>query len=310
MSEQESVRTVLVAGGANLAIAVAKTAAGLLSGSAAMLSEAAHSFADTVTEVLLFLALRHGAQPADERHPFGYGKAAYFWAFIASLCTFIAGAGFSITHGVHTIEHGEELSDARLAFAVLAVSFAMEGISFRRATMQVRASARQRGVSPLRYLRTTSDTTVVAVTLEDAAALVGLVMAALGLGASVLTGSGLWDGLASIGIGLLLFVIAAELARTNAAHLVGLSAPPDIRSDIEAELAALPGVDRVPTVLTMLLGPGSLLVAAKVDFADGITATDVEAIADEGERRLRARFPGIAYVFLDPTGRGGRPTEG
>ncbi|MBB5873863.1 cation diffusion facilitator family transporter [Allocatelliglobosispora scoriae] len=302
MSSEESLRTVIIAGAANLGIAVAKTVAGLISGSASMLSEAAHSFADTITEVLLYVALRRGAQPADERHQFGYGKAAYFWAFIASVCTFVAGAGFSITHGVQTLIDGEELSDTGISFAVLAISFAIEAISFRQATRQVRGAAARWRIKPLRYLRITSDTTVVAVTLEDGAALIGLVLAALGLGASVLTGSAVWDGLASIAIGLLLFAVAGVLARANIAHLIGLAAPAGLQDQIQAELAGVPGIEGVPTLLTMLLGPGSLLVAAKVDFVDTISGAEVEAAADEAERRLRERFPGIRYVFLDPTG--------
>jgi cation diffusion facilitator family transporter len=170
MSSEESLRTVIIAGAANLGIAFAKTAAGLVSGSASMLSEAAHSFADTITEVLLFVALRHGARPPDSRHQFGHGKAAYFWALLAAVCTFIAGAGFSITHGVHTVLHGEELSDTSTSFAVLGISFAIEAVSFRQAIGQVRAAASRWHVKPLRYLGMTSDTTVVAVTLEDAAA--------------------------------------------------------------------------------------------------------------------------------------------
>ncbi|MFD0744248.1 cation diffusion facilitator family transporter [Phytohabitans flavus] len=125
----ESVGTVIVAGVANVAIGIAKLLAGLISGSAAMLSEAAHSVADTTTEVLLFTALRRGGRPADELHPFGYGKESYVWAFIAALFTFVAGAGFSITHGVHTIRSGEHSGDYTVSYIVLAVSFVIESVS-------------------------------------------------------------------------------------------------------------------------------------------------------------------------------------
>jgi cation diffusion facilitator family transporter len=303
--ESESAGTVVVAGLANLAIAAAKLAAGLISGSAAMLSEAAHSLADTTTEVLLFTALRRGARPADERHPFGYGKESYVWAFIAALFTFVAGAGFSITHGVHTIRFGEHSGEYLVSYVVLAISFVIESVSLTRAVRQVRAAAGRWRVTPARFLRVTPDTTIKAVFLEDSAALVGLLLAAAGLGLAQATGDEMWDGLASIAIGLLLLAAAATLARTNISLLVGRAATPRIRRMIVEEIAAIPTVERIDTLFTMQLGPTDVLVAAKVDFADDATGADIEAAADEAERRLRARYGGIRYVFLDPTRRHG-----
>ncbi|GLI02054.1 cation diffusion facilitator family transporter [Phytohabitans aurantiacus] len=299
----ESVGTVIVAGLANLAIAIAKAVAGLISGSAAMLSEAAHSVADTTTEVLLYVALRRGARPADPVHPFGYGRESWVWAFIAALFTFVAGAGFSITHGVHTIRTGEHSGDYLVSYVVLAVSFAIESVSLARAVRQVRTAARRWDTTPARYLRLTPDTAVKAVFLEDSAALIGLLLAGLGVGLAQYTGDELWDGLASIAIGLLLLVVAAILARSNVSLLVGRSVPRRLRDLLEADLASLPIVDRVDTLLTMQLGPADVLVAAKVDFADDATGADIEAAADEAERRLAERYPGIRYVFLDPTRR-------
>jgi cation diffusion facilitator family transporter len=299
----ESVGTVIVAGLANLAIAIAKAVAGLISGSAAMLSEAAHSVADTTTEVLLYVALRRGARPADPVHPFGYGRESWVWAFIAALFTFVAGAGFSITHGVHTIRTGEHSGDYLVSYVVLAVSFAIESVSLARAVRQVRTAARRWDTTPARYLRLTPDTAVKAVFLEDSAALIGLLLAGLGVGLAQYTGDELWDGLASIAIGLLLLVVAAILARSNVSLLVGRSVPRRLRDLLEADLASLPTVDRVDTLLTMQLGPADVLVAAKVDFADDATGADIEAAADEAERRLAERYPGIRYVFLDPTRR-------
>ncbi|SCE81750.1 cation diffusion facilitator family transporter [Micromonospora matsumotoense] len=299
--KNESVGTVVVAGAANLAIAVAKLVAGIVSGSAAMLSEAAHSVADTTTEVLLFLALRRGARPADVRHPFGYGKESYVWAFIAALFTFVAGAGFAITHGVTTILVHEHSGNYLISYVVLAISFAIESVSLARAVRQVRSESRRWRTTPRRFLRLTADTTVKAVFLEDSAALIGLLIAGVGLGLSEWTGDELWDGLASILIGLLLLVVAAILARSNVSLLVGRAVPERLHQEIERELAALPTVDRIDTLLTMQLGPDDILVAAKVDFRDEATGGDIEADADEAERRLTARYPEIGYVFLDPT---------
>ncbi|WUJ11436.1 cation diffusion facilitator family transporter [Actinoplanes sp. NBC_00393] len=306
-AESESVGTVIVAGTANLAIAAAKLVAGLVSGSAAMLSEAAHSLADTVTEVFLYVALRRGGKPADEDHPFGYGKESWIWAFIAALFTFVGGAGFSIYHGVQTIVEGEEAGDYLLSYIVLAVAFVAEGISFLKARRQVSNESRRWNVTRRRFLEVTPDTTVKAVYFEDAAALIGLLIAAGGLALTEITGSAVWDGISSILIGLLLLVVATILARSNITLLVGRSVPPRVREQIAADLRAIPVVTAVPTLFTMQVGPGDILVAAKVDFADEVTGAEIEAASDLAERRLRERYPNIRYVFLDPTRDGAGP---
>jgi cation diffusion facilitator family transporter len=287
----ESVGTVVVAGLANLAIAAAKLVAGMLSGSAAMLSEAAHSLADTVTEVFLFVALRRGTKQPDEEHPFGYGKESFVWAFIAALFTFVGGAGFSIYHGVTTIISGEHSGDFLVSYIVLGVSFLAEGTSFLKAQRQVTGESKRWGITRRRFLRLTSDTTVKAVYFEDSAALIGLILAAAGIALSQITGAELWDG----------------LARANVSLLVGRAVPRRMHNQIADDLAGIPVVTAVPTLLTMQLGPGAILVAAKVDFNDDVSGAEIEAASDEAERRLRARYPGIQYVFLDPTrGRAGR----
>jgi cation diffusion facilitator family transporter len=297
----ESIGTVILAGAANLAIAIAKLVAGLVSGSSAMLSEAAHSFADTITEIFLYVALVRGRQPADEQHPFGHGKESFVWAFIAALFTFVGGAGFSIYHGIMAIVSDEKTGDFLWSYVVLAISFAAEGTSFLRAQRQVAGESRRWGVTRSRFLRLTPDTTVKAVYFEDSAALIGLVLAALGLVLTEMTGDEIWDGLSSIAIGVLLFLVAAILSRSNVSLLVGRSVPRRIHNQIAADLAGIPIVVAVPTLLTMQLGPGEVLVAAKVDFEDEVTGGEIEAASDEAERRLRTRYPAIRYVFLDPT---------
>ncbi|MET9240447.1 cation diffusion facilitator family transporter [Nonomuraea sp. NPDC003709] len=297
----ESLSTVLVAGAANLTIAVAKLFAGLLSGSAAMLSEAAHSAADTVTELLLLVAVRRAGRPPDRRHPFGHGKSGFFWAMMAAVATLVGGAGFSITHGLHVIEKGEELTNLTPSYIVLAVAFAVEAVSFTKALTQLRRQAARHELDPVRLVRITSDTPLKAVLFEDAAALVGLVIAAAGLAGSQLMGSALWDGLASVGIGLLLLVVALILIRSNISLLIGQAAPAHVEEGIQAELTAQPEVEEVVELLTMMIGPGSILVAAKIDFVDVASAAGVEIACDEVERRLRERFSGISQVFLDPT---------
>jgi cation diffusion facilitator family transporter len=302
----ESTGTVVLAGAVNLAIAVAKLVGGLISHSSAMLSEAAHSLADTVTEVLLFVALKRGTRPADARHPFGYGRETYFWAFLAALCTFGIGAGFSIYQGVETIRNGEEQGSPTISYIVLAVSFVLEGSSLVKAVRQVRSAARERKITSRQYLRHTTDTTVKAVTFEDSAALAGLVLAALGLFLEQLTGDPVWDGISAILIGVLLILVAGSLARANISLLIGQSVPGATQQELRDELLAMDLVDDVPFLITSVIGPGQLLVAAKVDFADTSTVADLERAADEAERRLVARHPGVRYVFLDPTPGDGR----
>src|SRR5215218_3300325 len=235
----ESTGTVVVAGLANLGIAIAKLIGGLISHSSAMLSEAAHSLADTITEVLLFVALKRGNKDPDARHPIGYGRETYFWALLACLATFTLGAGFSFWQGISTILEGEEQGDPLIAYIVLAVSFVLEGLSWLKAVRQVRSSARTWGTTPRRYLAETSDTTVKAVTFEDSAALVGLVLAALGLVLEQVTGDPVWDGVAAVAIGVLLLVVAGALAKANVSLLIGQSVPPAIQEQLRREIADL-----------------------------------------------------------------------
>ncbi|ETK36678.1 cation diffusion facilitator family transporter [Microbispora sp. ATCC PTA-5024] len=297
----ESVGTVVVAGAANLLIALAKLVAGLLSSSSAMLSEAAHSAADTATEVLLFTAIRQGGRPADRRHPLGHGRASYLWAIVAACFTLVVGAGFSLTHGWQTIVHGEELGDILVSYIVLAVSFAIESVSLWKGLSQLRGEARRWRVSSRDLLARTSDTMLKAVVLEDVAALAGIAVAALGLVLSQLTGSAVWDGAASIVIGLLLLGVALSLIRTNASLLIGQAAPKILEEEILAELNGQPEVEGVVDLVTVMMGPGQVMVAAKIDFLDETTGERLELASDQVERRLTERFPEIKQVFLDPT---------
>lgn len=299
----ESTVTVLVAGAANMAIAIAKAIAAVISGSAAMLSESAHSVADTVTEVLLLVAVRRGARPADDDHPLGHGREFYLWALLAAFATFVAGAGISILEGVEKLLHGESPGDPWVAAIVLVVAFAIESVSLLRALTQVRASALRWDVRPRTFLRVTTDTAVKAVTFEDTAALVGLVLAGAGLALTHLTGSSMWDGIASILIGVLLVVVAVSLTRANSSLLIGQTVPGDLRSALVAELMAFPCVQDVPTLVTSVLGPEQVLVAARVRFSPDCTADDIADVADQAEQRFLAHHPGVREVFLDPTPR-------
>ncbi|MFD4506036.1 cation diffusion facilitator family transporter [Streptomyces sp. NPDC058457] len=297
----ESTVTVIVAAVANLGIALAKAVAGVISGSSAMLSEAAHSVADTVTELLLLTALKRSEKPADEEHPLGYGPERYIWAMLAAVATFVGGAVFSLYDGIHTLAVGEKPGDPLVSYVVLAVAFVLEGLSLRTGLRQARGEA-ARFEAPFKlYLRHTPDTAVKAVVMEDSAALVGLVLAAGGLLGGQLTGSGVWDGLASLLIGLLLLYVAWVLGRSNAELLIGRPLPRPVRERIRAVLLESEHIVAVLELTTLVQGPEEALVAAKVDFRDVSTAAEIEWACERAEQRLRAAFPAIGRVYLDPT---------
>jgi len=307
----DSTFTVLVAAFANLGIAVAKAVAGVISGSSAMLSEAAHSVADTVTEVLLLTSLKRSVRPADEDHPLGHGPERYVWALLAAVATFVGGAVFSLYDGIHTLTHGEDLGDPLVSYIVLAVAFVLEGYSLRTGLRQVRGEAAHHRVSFGRYLRRTPDTAVKAVVMEDSAALAGLLLAAGGLLGGQLTGSGVWDAVASLCIGALLLYVAWVLGRSNAEFLVGRPLSRSVRDRFRAVLVAVEHIEAVLELTTLVQGPSEALVAAKVDFRDVSTAAQIEWACERAEQRLREEFPIVRRVYLDPTpGFAQRRTEG
>ncbi len=294
-----TLRTVVIAGTANLVVMLAKLVAGLLTGSSAMLAEAAHSFADTLNQVFLFTSVRQGARPADPEHPFGYGQARYFWSLLAAFGIFVAGAGFSVFEGVLSLH--SRTSNFPIAYVVLAVCAVAEGASFYRATSQLRGEARESQTELLEHVKTSRDTTVKAALFEDTAALIGLALAALGLVLEQLTGSPVYDGAASIAIGVLLVVVAVRLGLDSRNLLIGEAADPRVQEVIRDEIERTPGVDRLLQLQTMHVGPDSIIVAARVALADGSNSDQVEDLADDIDRRLAERLPVTPYVFIDPT---------
>ncbi|HEX5810506.1 MAG TPA: cation diffusion facilitator family transporter [Pseudonocardia sp.] len=301
----ESTLTVLIAMGANLGVGVAKLVAGLLTGSAAMLSEAAHSVGDTMTQVLLLTALKRSTKPPDRAHPFGYGKERFVFSLLAAVSIFVAGALFSIYQGVHTLLGGaEEQRDAKVALIVLVVAAAIEGVSLFQAIRQVRAECAKDDLDLMTFLRRSDDPTVITVLFEDSAAITGLVLAFAGVGLTALTGSPLWDGLASLAIGLLLGVVAYGLTRTNLALLIGRQADPRLVRAIGRRVAEAPEVDEVIDLLTMLTGTDKVLVCARLDFAQSATSDDIEQACVRIDGTLREEFGDVDEVFLQPVPRG------
>jgi cation diffusion facilitator family transporter len=297
----ESTTTVLVAGTANLVIALAKLAAGLMSGSAAMLSEAAHSVGDTMNQVFLITALRRSRKPADEEHPFGYGMERYFWSLLAAIGIFVLGAGFSAYQGIEALTSPGEQGGITVAYVVLAGSFLFEGTSFVRALVQLRREARTAGEAMTSYLRGAADPALRAVVWEDGVALVGLVLAGGALTLDSATGGRTYDGVASLLIAALLIGVAYGLGRQNQQYLIGKAAPVGLREQIRDTIKDADGVDSVLELLTMMLSPEQVLVAARVDLADDLSPEQIERAADEVDRLVRQRFPQVRHVFLDPT---------
>jgi cation diffusion facilitator family transporter len=300
---KESRKTIYAAMAANFAIAVAKLFAGIIGGSSAMLAEAAHSVADTMNQVFLLVSLSLGDRRPDEEHPFGYGKERFFWALLAAVFIFVSGAVFSLFEGVRTILAGSEETSFLITYGVLGFSLVAEGVSLLRAISQVRGEARDQD-TPLRtYLRKSNDPTVRTVLYEDSAAVTGVVLALVGVGLHQLTGDRLWEGAASIGIGVLLVLVAYSLGRDTKHLLIGEAANPEQRERLRELITGHPEVEEVLELLTMYLGPTDLLVAVRLDLRDDLNARDVEELSNQIDRELREADPTVSQVFLDATPR-------
>jgi cation diffusion facilitator family transporter len=294
-------RTVNIAMASNGIIAVAKLAAGLMTGSSAMLAETAHSLADTVNQGFLRVSLNLSAEEPTPDRPFGHGQERFLWTLMAAVGMFLAGAAFAVGYGIYELLHPSDSSGFVLAYAVLAISFAAEGTSWLRARRQTGAEAQEAGKSLRDYVRSSRDPNVKMVLFEDSAALAGIVIAGGGLALDQLTGSSAFDASASILIGLMLMVVAFFVARDSRHLLLGAAALPEERQTIEHTIECHPGIDRVQELLTLVLGPKALLVAARVDLRNDLTGDEVERISSEIEEQLRDAVPDVTEVFLDAT---------
>jgi cation diffusion facilitator family transporter len=282
----ESVTTVLVALAANVLVAVAKSVAAVLTGSASILAEAAHSWADTGNEVFLLIANRRSRRPPDRAHPMGHGREAYVWSLFAALGLFVAGAAVSVTHGVQELLRQEPASDFVVGYVVLVVSFVLEGISFLQSVRQVRREAASFHRDLIEHVLATSDPTLRAVFAEDSAALIGLVIAGAGLAGHQLTGSSVPDAIGSILVGLLLAVVALILINRNRRFLIGQEADPRVRSATLRALLDGPEVARVTYLRLEIVGPRMISVIGDVD----LTGDDTEAHLAVRLRALEAKL--------------------
>ncbi|OBK74988.1 cation diffusion facilitator family transporter [Mycobacterium sp. 1274761.0] len=289
VAERESTLTVLVAFGANLAVAVAKTVAAVISGSASMTAEAAHSWADTGNQGFLIVADRRSSRPPDAERPLGYGGEAYVWSLLAAVGLFVVGGSLSVWRGVTELIHGESSAENYLvAYIVLGVAFVLESTSLLQAVRQLRGEAGQFNRDLLAHVLQTSDPTTRAVFAEDTAALLGIVIALGGIGLHQLTGNAAWDGVGSILVGVLLGAVAVVLIDRNRRFLVGQPASPQLRDAAIARLQELPEVASVRFIRLVFVGPKQLFLVASVDLVGDAVESSVATTLRELETKLQA----------------------
>jgi cation diffusion facilitator family transporter len=299
---RQSTLTVLIALLVNGIIAAAKFVAATLTASSAMLAEAFHSLADTGNEVLLLVAQRRSARRPDHEHPLGYGREAYFWALLAAVGVFVAGAVVAVREGVAELVNPTEATKFVAAYVVLGLSLIFEGFSLTQAWRQLRGEARQQDRQLLRHVMLTSDPTVRAVFAEDSAAVVGSLIALVGVGLHQITGSPVPDGLASVAIGMLLAGVAYTLGSRNKDFLVGEPAGADVVARVRDLVAGEPGVVGVRDVTVSFIGPGQVSVGTRIDVDDGLNGHEVEALVRRLDVRLRAASPAVQHTDIVPTG--------
>jgi len=302
-----SKQVVLVALGANAAIATGKFAVGLLTGSAAMLAEAAHSVADTVNQGFLLVSINLSDNPADEDHPHGYGKERFFWAFLAAIFIFVAGAFFSVYQGIQKlIDGGEHHGAFWPGYLVLGLAFVFDMGVLILALRTAQAGAAEMGVGMRDFLSETSDITLKTALYEDAAATTGVVLAAIGLALLQITGNPVFDGIASILIGIVLIAVAIMLGRETRDLLLGAAATPRTREAIRSAIDEFPEVTDVVEMLTMRLGLDSVLVTGEITIADGLTTDQIEQLLHRVTARIKEAAPEVNNVYLEPhSGSGG-----
>ncbi len=299
----ESKSTIFAALAGNLAIALTKFSAAFWTGSAAMLSEAIHSTVDTGNQLLMLYGLRRSARPATESHPFGYGLELYFWTFVVAILIFGLGAGVSILEGIDKIRTPHPVESPLVNYAVLGMSFLLEGASWLVAFRAFRAQSKVGDL--LEAVQRSKDPTVFTVLLEDSAALAGLLVAAVGLACDQIFQLPVMDGVASVLIGLLLGAVAWFLAAECKGLMLGEAADPAVRNGLRDIVAGGLGVLGVNEVLTMHFGPRDVLAVISLDFVDGTTAEVVERTVSGIERQIKAAFPQVRRIFIEVQSRAG-----
>ncbi|GAO40385.1 putative cation transporter [Sphingomonas changbaiensis NBRC 104936] len=298
MPAPESRTSIIAALVGNLLIAATKGVAAALSGSSAMLSESVHSLVDSGNEILLLYGQHRAAKPPDEQHPFGYGRELYFWCFVVALLIFAVGAGVSIYEGILHIRHPEPNTRPTLSYIVFGLAFLFEGASWWfgwRAFRQAKGK-----LAWWTAVRVSKDPTSFMVFFEDSAALIGIVIAAVGTFVSVELQKPWIDGVASILIGGVLAAVSVVLARESKALLIGERASPVLTESIEKMVAADPCVESVESITTSQLAPDKVFAALGLQFDDSLSVSDIEHLIARLEDRIRAEHPELFRIFVRP----------
>lgn len=291
-------KAVVTAMFANGGIAIAKFVAFLFTGSSSMLAESIHSVADTSNQGLLLLGGRRAQRIADDRHQFGYGRERYFWAFIVALILFSVGGGFSVFEGVKKIRDPHEIESVAWAFGVLGFAMVAEAFAFRTAFIEARKVKGTRGW--WKYLRTARSPEIPVILLEDSGAMLGLALALVGVGLTTITGNPIWDGIGTLGIGVLLIVIAAFLTWEMKSLLIGEAATDEDTRAIVDAVSGAPDVTRIIDLRTQHIGPEEVLVAGKVEFTRGLTQAQVADAIDGAEAAVREAVTHTVQIYLEP----------
>jgi cation diffusion facilitator family transporter len=316
----ESTRTVLVSLGAGLGVALAKAVAAAVTGSTAMAAEAAHSLADTGNDLALFVAQRRSSRPADDQHPLGYGREAYFWALIAALGVFVAGAAFALREGIEELIHPSATSSFAVAYIVLAISTVFDLVSIRQSAGQMARRARRYNREFLEESRVTSDPSLRAVFLEDAVSIGGDVLAFAALALNQITGSSVYQGVAAVLIALVIIRVSLRLISRSHDFLVGAWAGaaggprgrdvagftqpfrPAEEETVRAFLLGYPGVTAIRQLLSTFVGPGRVWIVARVDIDDGLRGAQVKELVRGIESGLKHESEHFYRVDVVPIG--------
>jgi cation diffusion facilitator family transporter len=298
MSTEGGTKAVIAALMANTGIAISKFVAFAITGSTSMLSEAIHSVADSMNQVLLLVGGKRSRRVADEKYQFGYGRVRYVYGFMVAIVLFMVGGIYSLYEGWHKWNHPEPVNEYWIAIGVLTIAILLETFSFRTAIIETNKVRGKRSFA--KFVRDSRQPELPVILLEDFGALIGLIFAMIGVSAAVITGDGRWDGLGAMAIGSLLIVIAVILVREMSAMLVGEGALPEEYDAVQAALESAPLVERVIHLRTLHVGPDALLVGAKIAISNSQSAEDIARGIDEAERLLRIAVPSAQYVFLEP----------
>jgi cation diffusion facilitator family transporter len=298
MAKSGTLRAVWAALAGNVLVAAAKFVAAAMTGSAAMLSEAVHSLVDTINELLLLYGIARSSRPADREHPLGYARELYFWSFVVALLIFALGAGVSAYQGIQRLLHPQPIERPLVIYLVLAASMVFEGASWLIGSRAFRQSKRNLGW--WQAFRQSKDPPAFIVVFEDSAAVLGILVAAAGTTAAIVTLDSKWDGIASLVIAAILAGVAALLAQESKALLIGERADPSLSDAVIRIAARMPGVCNANSIATVHLGPNSVVAYLSLDFFDYMKAPDIERAVVDMEQQIRATHPEVSAVFVKP----------